>query len=309
MPGQSYSRERREAALARVEEVGLDQAASEAGVTVRTLERWHVKAARVAEAAPEQPSTEITEPGTNEDPATAPDDDGVDLDEQLRRTAAAARRAAEKAIARLDEALPQSRNVQSIAVAIGVLSDKASMLERLLVEAEERKMRLAGDQAEVIAALLRAFVDALGLRGSKSAPRVIRALLTQASAGDVLVVSPADAEVLQAEVRERHCAGLRRGIEAERLALPAPDDELVEADPVKAITGDTDGGEVIEEADVVEDELSKPLFDPDAIARKIAAEEAGDPWEALQTRVPPGTFTIDNPAESSLRGGPQRWSS
>ena len=44
MPGQSFSRDRQEHVLSRAVEVGDELAAQEAGVTVRTLQRWRTKA-------------------------------------------------------------------------------------------------------------------------------------------------------------------------------------------------------------------------------------------------------------------------
>ena len=224
---QPFSRERREHALSRAESVGDAAAAEEAGVTVKTLERWRTRAEARAVADEgervdgELMAGELVVP--NVEPASSSEDAG-DLEAQLRRTAQAARRTAESAIARLEAALPTSRNVQSIAVSIGVLIDKARLLDDILQESEERQGRLAEAQAQVVAALLEAFCEALGVDGAPSLRSVMRGLLEQASAGEIMVVSPADSEALRAEVRGRLLAGVSAfemaAIKLEQPALP-----------------------------------------------------------------------------------------
>jgi hypothetical protein len=217
MPGQRSSRERRLAVLARAQQVGVELAAEEAGVTAETVERW-------AERLGVEPASDAApEPAGPDAPAERDEEPDLALDEQLGRTARAARNAVERAIRRLDEILPSARNVQAIAVAAGVLSDKAAQLEQILREADERRTRLTEEQAGLLAAVLERFVEALGLPVSDPARRVLRALLEQAAAGDVLAVSPADAAEARAATRARIAEEFER-------ALPAPpaDAELVE---------------------------------------------------------------------------------
>ena len=202
---QPFSRERREAVLSRAESVGVEVAAREAGVQPQTVERWRTKAeARAVADEAEQVDGELMVPAVPAvSPAPVEEDDDGDLEAQLQRTAQAARRAAESAISRLEAALPNARNVQGISIAVGVLLDKARQLEQVLQDAEERRARLTEAQAQVVAALLGAFIEALGVTESQSVRTVMRSLLERASAGDVLVVSPADAEALRVEVRSR----------------------------------------------------------------------------------------------------------
>ena len=237
MPGQSFSRERRDAVLSRAVEVGVEPAAREAGVQPTTVERWRSKAEARAEADDvEQVDGELMVTAA---PAVSPspvEEDDENLETQLQRTAQAARRAAEQAIARLEAALPTARNVQGISIAVGVLLDKARQLEQVLQESEERRARLDAAQAQVVAALLEAFCEALGVDGAPSLRSVMRGLLEQASAGGVLVVQPSEAEALRVEVRNRLLPDVSAfelaAARFDRPELPAPvDADVVEGGP------------------------------------------------------------------------------
>ncbi len=326
MPGQVESRLRRDEVLARVEQVGLERAASEAGVTVRTVERWQGKARAAESVDGEQVDGVLMAPAA---PVVSPVpvgevDDG-DLGAQLSRTAQAARRAAEKAIARLEEALPTARNPQALAVAVGVMTDKAAQLQRILDEEEERKARLAQGQAEVIAGLFPLALEAAGVPVAPFRP-VLGELLRRAGEGGPLTVSPAIAQPAYAAVRGYFERILREELEEERRMLAAgssSDDEQDEAEARRLSDALLAGGEVVvgadvpvPDSDVVEAEVvDERSIDEQAaelaerVMAKMNAEEGAEPWSALRTRIAPSTFSVDDPAASTVRYGPQRWSS
>lgn len=274
MPGQVQARDRREHVLERVQEVGVEAAAAEAGVQPRTVLRWQEKAAvRLEAEACDVVDAEPVEVARSVD--GLPDLSGSveseeDQERQLRRTAQAARRAVERAIARLDEVLPTARNVQAVAVAAGVLSDKAERLEGILREAQERRVRLTGDQAELLVALLRTFLAAVELPAGDATRHLLSDLLRQAEHGaDAIAASPALSAPAAAELREVLRA--RFSAEVERAQLPAPED-VAESSESGAEQGATPKNcerdfseravEVVTDAEVVEYEDDVPRRGP-----------------------------------------------
>jgi hypothetical protein len=319
MPGQVESRARREAVLERADEVGVEAAAAEAGVTVRTVERWRSRARAAESGEVERLDGELVVPNASvvSSAPVSQEDDG-DLGAQLSRTAQAARRAAEKAIARLEEALPTARNPQALAVAVGVMTDKAAQLQRILDEEEERKARLAQGQAEVIAGLFPLALQAAGVPVDAFRP-VLGELLRRAGEGGPLVVSPAVAQPAYAAVRGYFERIFREELEEDRWALPAGPDAVEEAEAQELCDALSAGGEVtvgavpdaeeVADAEVVDerslDEQARELSA--RIMENMAEEERAEPWSALRTRTAPSTFSVDDPADSIVRGGPERW--
>jgi hypothetical protein len=106
----------------------------------------------------------------------------------------------EVAIKRVEELLPTAKNPQAVAIAGGILADKAAQLEQVVHALEDRRPRLAQAQGEVIAELLRAFCEGLGVPLTPAVRAVMRCLLEQADVGGVLAVSPSHAEAAAAEV-------------------------------------------------------------------------------------------------------------
>ena len=257
MPGQSFSRDKQEHALSRAVEVGDAIAADEAGVQLSTLQRWRRRAEKRSEsdgvsgevmAAPESVLSDFVE---DEDVG-----EGLDERERLERTARAFSRTADRARRRLDEIIPQSRSVQQLGIVLGIGTDKAAMVKRLLEEEDEREVRLSEDQAQLVAEVLRMFVQALGLPVTDAGRGVIRGLLGRAAAGDVLLADPADAEEAQAEVFAHFERLVLRRLEEGRKQLPAGPEEVEEVAEGVAFEDGVLKDEEIADAEVVEPELS-----------------------------------------------------
>jgi len=156
-------------------------------------------------------------------------------------------------------------NARNMAVTVGVLVDKAAVIEAAVQRALESEARISVQQGALIAEMLHAFLEAIGAPRTLAVQRVMRSLLSQAAAGGVLVVSPADAQSAFAEVREVLARGIRDEVEGElreqrdARALPAP--RAVSVDPVEPERPDavdvesaSEGREAIADAEVVEDE-------------------------------------------------------
>src|SRR5215213_2630868 len=74
----------------------------------------------------------------------------------------------------------------------------------------QQQARLAREEAELLASIFSAFLAALGLQHG-AGRRVIAQLARQASAGEPLLVDPADVERLEVELLERAAAIARGG--------------------------------------------------------------------------------------------------
>ena len=191
------------------------------------------------------------------------DGEGLDERERLERTARAFSRTADRARRRLDEIIPQSRSVQQLGIVLGIGTDKAAMVKRLLEEEDEREIRLAQSQAEVIVSLFPLALEAAGVPVGPLRP-VLGELLRRASEGGPLVVSPAVAEPAYAAVRDYFGRIVREELEAERRALPpGPGDEEVQ----------------VQEADVVEPDAESPveeIADAEVVPKKSIEEQASE---------------------------------
>ena len=288
MPGQAESRERREHVLSRAVEVGDELAAQEAGVTVPTLLRWRRKAEARSDAVEgERVDGELmvpAEPVVLSDPVEVVAGGELDEREEMRRAVKALRRTAERARERLDQVIPTARGPQQIGVSLGIALDKAERLETLLQAAEDREIRLAQDQAEVIASLFPLALEAAGIPVAPFRP-VLGELLRRAGEGGPLAVSPAVAQPAHAAVRGYFERILRDDLEAERRALPAGDDEdeplaqkwaesLAAGVEVIADAEPAPDEEPVVEAEVVDDERSLEERAAELAERVIARMQA-----------------------------------
>lgn len=329
MASRAVTQARRQAAVDRAVEVGVEQAAAEAEITVATLHRWAVARGVELPPEPEPVQAVVSEPGPpsrdDEPPGPEPSDRLEAVVERMRRSADQARALAEKAIRRTDALLDAGRasEARNAAAAGGIWSDKAVRWEEAIAAAEERRARLAQAQAELVAALVRAFVEALGLELDPPARLVLRGLLEQSAAGEELRVSPAVAAEARRSVRERIGAELRDQIEAglrervqpewqaEHRGLPAPAGDAEDAEPepmvaprrvVRAMPPRQGGAE-----EVVTGEVVEPLYDDEVPAQYLAAyrdeRRARAGWEAYKR----------SQAEAARREGerehvpPSRW--
>lgn len=273
---QPLSRERREAVLSRAEVVGVEAAAREAGVQPTTLQRWRRRAeARAAAVEGERVGGELVTPEPVLSDLVEDEDDDEDLDEQerLRRAARAFSRTADRARRRLDEIIPQSRSVQQLGIVLGIGTDKAAMVKRLLEEEDEQQRRLGDDQAEMIVTVLQMFLRAVGVPITDAGRTVMRGLLGRATTGDVLVADPADAEQAAAEVFAHFERRVLRRLEEERRALPAGPDEDAEVQ--------------VQEADVV---VVQPLPDEEVVEAEVVddrsiAEQAREMTERIMEKM------------------------
>jgi hypothetical protein len=242
--GRRQSRARREQAVRRAAEAGVEQAANEAGVTPATVRRWCETAILVAAEA--EPIAVESEPAPAADDAPtsavgAPadlerDDTPLDRIEWLRRDASRARGVVARAIRETERLLDagKANDARNAAASGGIWADKAARLEELIQAEEDRRVRIAEGQGELVAALLELFLrDALRVPLADAARRVLRRLLEAADAGAPLVVDPSDGERAAGELRERVAAELR-DVTGERRGLPSPADagELVEGEVV-----------------------------------------------------------------------------
>lgn len=219
-------RERRARILARAAEVGDDQAAAEAGVTVATLRRWR------GESEPQPVS--VPDPDSEQEAATPeveqrpePDPQAVkdaqkprrlsDID-RMRQAANAAQIVAARAIRKTNEMFDAGRasDARNVAAAGGIWADKAAKWDQLIADAEDRLERqqaqLADEIAQQILDRMRRLIETLGVPLEHDAIRAVvrAALLDEEPAADVVA-------------RAREAA-------AEALAGPTVHGEVVDAE-------------------------------------------------------------------------------
>jgi hypothetical protein len=245
--------QRKAEALQRAAQVGVAQAAREFGIPAGTIRAWRH---RSGEAGP---------------PARV---DVQDWAARKQQGAEDAWQAAQAALAKVTELLEAGKtgDAQRAALTMAITLDKSAMLEAGAQAAHDRDIRLRQENAALVAAVFELLLEAIGLRKSQAAKRCCADLLRQASRGEPMVVSPVDAEAVQAELRRRIGAELREEIEREfrdrvepdwreQRGLPAPDAER-EAEPVEPMAGprtivrtvSEPVEDEIAEAEVVEDE-------------------------------------------------------
>jgi hypothetical protein len=225
---------RRAKAIELAGRVGATQASRETGISASTIRAWVSR----SKQAPAQR------------PAAAVDAASADV-ERMARTMELAKDTAEELIRQLRKVAGQARSPQSLAIATGVLLDKAAALEAMIATAQEREVAVAEREAELIAQVIKRFVVAAvgpGMLGDLER-KIVRSLLRQAAvdlSGGTLDIDVSDAERLRSEAKARLRAEikaeLRQEWEAEveerlareraareQLALPAPEPE---PDPV-----------------------------------------------------------------------------
>jgi hypothetical protein len=199
-------------ALQLAAEVGAAQASRETGVPASTIRAW-----RARDADQRAVNTTATVPVTA---VTSPDDQL----ERVKRIADKAAMAAESAIDQLQETIGSARSPQSLAIATGVLLDKAAQLQDGIRAIEEQQIRITEEQGHLIAELQRLLFEAIDVpygleRGRGRHVRVLLAdMLRQATtSGDrlVFVSQPDLAEAARDEVRDVFAKRLRPGIERE----------------------------------------------------------------------------------------------
>jgi hypothetical protein len=192
----------------------------------------------------------------------------VDADiARMRNTAAAARDAADEAIAQIRKTMRLAKSPQSLAIAVGVLMDKAILLDSIVQGIEDREVRLNAAAGQQLAALLELYHAALGIPVTPAARSALRELLTQAGRGGALSVSPATAELARADVRA--------AILAER-GLPAPvNDDDKEPDAVDIVVTQPEPGPVPDDVEVLDEVVDAEVV-PDAVPRHYLEAYRGD---------------------------------
>jgi hypothetical protein len=125
--------------------------------------------------------------------------------------------ALEKLRALLDEG--KTSDLQRVAIAWAVALDKSAMLEAAAAAAEERQLRLARADAELIVAALRTVFDGAGLPWTQCKP-LIAAVLKQAEAGEPLSAPEPAASHARAAIRQVIEAELAAAAQADARALP-----------------------------------------------------------------------------------------
>lgn len=199
-------------ALQRAREVGAAEASRETGVPAGTIRSW------------------IKRDGGTVEPSG---DASLEQIEQSRRTMVKARAVAEQAIDRLSDVISTGRSPQSLALAAGILIDKAQQLDDRIQALDEGRVQIAKRDAEYLIACVKTFlIDGLGLEWEESPFRAAWGGMFQNLVDTkVVTLSPDKAEACRVEldrlVRARIEVSLRAELEAElRLTI---EQELREA--------------------------------------------------------------------------------
>jgi hypothetical protein len=85
---------------------------------------------------------------------------------------------------------------------MAILTDKSGVLEEAAGREEERQLRIAGGQAQLLVAVIEQYFEAVGLTLGPAARQTLAHLLRQAKDGAPLS-PPAEAEEAKREIRER----------------------------------------------------------------------------------------------------------
>lgn len=192
-------------ALQRATEVGPAAAGRELGIPASTIRAWQARA---------------------RGPAKPADADGKPLaDEQLERLdqlAKAALAAGSRAISRCHALIDtKPADAQRLSITAGVMIDKAATLERELAQARAGRVELAEAQAQLLAAVVEQYHEALGLPQKEAARAVLGELLTSAGRGEVLS-PPARSEEARGELLDQLQASWGPAEREGPRALPAP---------------------------------------------------------------------------------------
>jgi hypothetical protein len=125
------------------------------------------------------------------------------------------RAGAEEAWAAAQEALAQVRSLlvagktadaQRAALTMAILTDKSGVLEEAARREEERLVRIAEEQAQLLVAVIRVYFQAVGLTLGPAARQTLAHLLRQAMDGAPLS-PPAEAAEARAEIRRQVGSG------------------------------------------------------------------------------------------------------
>jgi hypothetical protein len=96
----------------------------------------------------------------------------------------------------------KTADAQRAALTMAILTDKSGVLEEAARREEERQVRIAEEQAQLLVAVIRMYFEAVGLTLGPAARQTLAHLLRQAKDGAPLS-SPVEAEGAQHEIRER----------------------------------------------------------------------------------------------------------
>ena len=281
--------QRKAEALRLEAEFGSAEASRRTGIRASTIRMWKAR----GEGAR---TTDLAEVSTD----------------QIRNRIRELEKTADLGIKELQATMRQgSRSPQSLAISIGIVLDKASQLAAAMRELEDREVRLAQDQAQLINVILGHALEALGIP-TDPLRSVMRQLLEQATTGGPYFVSPAVAQQAYADIRqhfERIAGAERRQLPAGELAEPdeVSPENFADGVEVKAAEGE---GEEVTDAEVVVDERSieqKAKALADRVIARMAAEEAEPEFGVGHHARRAGAFDISDPASSTVRYGPQRW--
>jgi hypothetical protein len=111
---------------------------------------------------------------------------------------------AQEALAQVRSLLAAGKtaDAQRAALTMAILTDKSGVLEEAARREEERQLRIAEGQAQLLAAVIRMYFEAVGLTLGPAARQTLAHLLRQATDGAPLS-PPAEAEEAKRESRER----------------------------------------------------------------------------------------------------------
>jgi hypothetical protein len=141
--------------------------------------------------------------------------------DRLRKTSKHARKVVTQAIGRLEQLIPDAKNPQQIAIAAGILCDKAAQVEQVVEAMEERELRLSAALGQQLAAIIELAFGAINIELTPGVRAVLSDLLRRSRNGGPLTVSPALAAAAALDVK-RQLATPSTATEQPTPALTAP---------------------------------------------------------------------------------------
>jgi hypothetical protein len=174
-------------ALRIAEEHGAAEAAKRTGVPAATIRSWRHRSGGAG-------------PPKSMDPRT--------WAERKRAGAEAAWAAAQEALAQVRSLLAAGKtaDAQRAALTMAILTDKTGVLEEAARREQERQLRIAEGQAQLLVAVIRMYFEAVGLTLRPAARQTLAHLLRQAKDGAPLS-PPAEAAEARAEIRRQVGSG------------------------------------------------------------------------------------------------------
>jgi hypothetical protein len=249
MASRKQSRDRRQRILAHAEQVGDEQAAAEAGVTVATVRRWRGDE-QYAEPAIE-PAAETTDddaqPGDDTEPESPRRPLSPDAIARMRQLSVDAHGVAARALRETDRLLErgQASEARNAAAAGKQWADAALKLDEAVAEAEDRRERqqaeLGDDLAQQLSDRMLALLAAFGLSVEHETIRaVVRAALTTGAVPDKMAERAREtaASVLAGPVTHGDVLAVPELVE-----LDEPSEQERRAIPERAISVHPDAGE------------------------------------------------------------------